>query len=135
VAHVCDAVQALLRCHTWAVVGLSGEPSRPAYGVASFLQSKGKRIVPVHPSAPLVHGQQGYASLAEIPFPVDVAEFFVRSERVGPLVDQALAVGVTGVWLQLGVVDDAAAERTRAAGALVVMDRCPHIEWAQHGPR
>lgn len=129
-----DTVRALLRCHTWAVVGLSGDPSRAAYGVAAFLQSKGKRIVPVHPSAPVVHGEQGYASLAEIPFPVDVADFFVRSELVGPLVDQALAVGVPGIWLQLGVVDEVAGERARAAGALVVMDQCPHIEWAPHGP-
>ena len=125
----------LLALETWAVVGLSQDSSRAAFGVAAFLQARGKRVVPVHPSAPTVHGEQGYATLAELPFPVDVVDCFVNSRLVGPVVDQAVEVGARGVWLQLGVVDDAAAHRARAAGLTVVVDRCPKIEWAQHGPR
>ena len=123
------AVTALLALDTWAVVGLSDNRYRAAWDVAAFLQARGKRIVPVHPSAPVVHGEQGYATLAEIPFPVDVADFFVRSALVGPLVDQALAIGVSGIWMQLGVLDPAAAQRAQTAGAQVVMDRCPKLEW------
>ena len=125
----------LLALQTWAVVGLSPDTSRAAFGVAAFLQARGRRVVPVHPSAPTVHGQQGYATLAEIPFPVDVVDCFVNSRLVGPVVDQAVEAGARGVWMQLGVVDDAAADRARAAGLTVVMDRCPKIDWAQHGPR
>lgn len=130
-----DTVADLLALRTWAVVGLSTDPSRAAYGVAAFLQAHGKRIVPVHPSAPTVHGEQGYATLAEVPFPVDVVDCFVNSRLVGPVVDQAVEVGAKGVWMQLGVVDPAAAERACVAGLTVVMDRCPKIDWAQHGPR
>ena len=122
-------VQALLARDVWAVVGLSPDRSRAAYGVAQFLQARGKRIVPVHPSAQAVHGEPGYARLADVPFPVDVVDCFVNSRLVGPVVDDALAVGATGVWMQLGVVDEAAAGRARAAGLTVVMDRCPKIEW------
>lgn len=119
----------LLALETWAVVGLSTNPSRAAYGVAEFLQRKGKRVVPVHPSAETVHGEPGYATLSDIPFPVDVVDCFVRSSLVGPVVDEAIAVGAKGIWMQLDVVDEAAAQRARDAGLLVVMDRCPKIEW------
>lgn len=119
----------LLELETWAVVGLSTNPARAAYGVADFLQRKGKRVVPVHPSAETVHGEPGYASLDDVPYPVDVVDCFVRSELVGPVVDQAIANGAKGVWMQLGVVDDGAARRARDAGLVVVMDRCPKIEW------
>jgi predicted CoA-binding protein len=130
-----DAVQKLLAMDTWAVVGLSENRSRAAWDVAQFLQGTGKRIVPVHPSAPVVHGEQGYASLAEIPFDVDVVDCFVRSELVGPVVDAAIEKGARGVWMQLGVVDAAAGRRAEDAGLLVVMDRCPKIDWWTHGPR
>lgn len=120
---------------TWAVVGLSDSPERAAYGVAQFLQRHGKRIVPVHPAAETVHGEQGYASLADIPFPVDVVDVFRRSEAAGEFADQAVEIGAKAVWFQLGVVDEAAYERATAAGLDVVMDRCPAIEWAAHGPR
>ncbi|MGW0550196.1 CoA-binding protein [Streptomyces altiplanensis] len=113
---------------TWAVVGLSGNRSRAAYGVAEVLQRYGKRIVPVHPKAETVHGEQGYASLADIPFPVDVVDVFVNSDLAGGIADEAVAVGAKAVWFQLGVVDEAACERTRAAGLDMVMDRCPAIE-------
>ena len=122
-------VAALLALDAWAVVGLSNNTSRPAYGVAEFLQRKGKRIVPVHPSAQTVHGEPGFAHLSEIPFPVDVVDCFVRSSLVGPVIDEAIAVGAKGVWLQLGVFDDEACARARDAGLHVVVDRCPKIEW------
>jgi len=114
---------------TWAVVGLSGDPSRTAYAIARLLQQRGKRIVPVHPAAPVVHGEQGYATLADIPFPVDVVDVFRRSDAAGDFADQAVAIGAGGVWFQLGVVDHEAYERTRAAGVPMVMDACPAIEW------
>ncbi|MFJ8931225.1 CoA-binding protein [Streptomyces sp. NPDC102364] len=113
---------------TWAVVGLSSNQGRAAYGVADVLQRFGKRIVPVHPKAETVHGEQGYASLADIPFPVDVVDVFVNSDLAGPVADEAAAIGAKAVWFQLGVVDEAAYERTRAAGISMVMDKCPAIE-------
>jgi predicted CoA-binding protein len=116
-------------CDTWAVVGLSGNPHRTAFRIAEFLQSKGKRIVPVHPSAPTVLDEQGYATLADVPFEVDVVDVFRRSEFAGEFADQAVAVGAKGVWFQLGVLDEAAYERTAAAGVPMVMDTCPKIEW------
>lgn len=122
-------VDRLLALPTWAVVGLSNDRSRAAYGVAAFLQSLGRRIVPVHPRAETVHGEQGYARLADIPFEVDVVDLFVRSELAGPVVDEAVEKGAKAVWMQLGVVDPAAAARAEAAGLDVVMDRCPKIEW------
>lgn len=114
---------------TWAVVGLSGDRTRTAYSIAELLASRGKRVVPVHPSAPVVLGQQGYATLAEIPFDVDVVDVFRRSESAGEFADQAVEIGAGGVWFQLGVVDHAAFERTTAAGVPMVMDTCPAIEW------
>ena len=119
----------LEECDTWAVVGLSGTPHRAAYRIAEFLQGKGKRIVPIHPTAPTVLDQQGYATLADVPFAVDVVDVFRRSEAAGDFADQAVSVGAKGVWFQLGVLDEAAYERTAAAGVPMVMDTCPKIEW------
>ncbi|MFE2145267.1 CoA-binding protein [Streptomyces sp. NPDC059456] len=113
---------------TWAVVGLSANQGRAAYGVARTLQRFGKRIVPVHPKAETVHGERGYASLAEIPFKVDVVDVFVNSSLAGAVADEAVAVGAQAVWFQLGVIDEEACARTRDAGLDVVMDRCPAIE-------
>ncbi len=118
----------------WAVVGLRDDPNRPAWGVARFLQSQGKRIVPVHPHPEPVHGQEGYASLLDIPFPVDVVDVFVNSTRAGAVADDALRIGARAVWFQLGVIDEAAYDRVRASGTAMVMDRCPHIEWPRLGP-
>ncbi|SNS98055.1 CoA-binding protein [Rhodococcoides kyotonense] len=114
---------------TWAVVGLSGDPSKTAYSIAELLQKRGKRIVPIHPDAPTVLGEQGYASLADVPFPIDVVDVFRRSEAAGQFADEAVAAGAKAVWFQLGVVDEAAFERTTAAGVAMVMDTCPAIEW------
>jgi predicted CoA-binding protein len=128
-ADVEPAVEALLEMQTWAVVGLSTNRSRAAWDVAEFLQRKGKRIVPVHPHAETVHGEQGYRTLSEIPFEIDVVDCFVRSALVGPVIDEAVTIGAKGIWTQLDVVDEDAAERARAAGLTVVMDKCPKIEW------
>ena len=117
-------------CETWAVVGLSGNPHRTAYSIASLLQRHGKRIVPIHPSAPTVLGEQGYATLTDVPFPVDVVDVFRRSEAAGQFADEAVAIGARGVWFQLGVVDEDAFLRTSGAGVPMVMDACPAIEWA-----
>src|SRR6478735_7532600 len=133
-----EEVRAILRdAQTWAIVGLSANPLRPAHGVARFLQQLGKRIVPVHPRADTVHGEPGYASLADIPFPVDVVDLFVRSDLAGAVVDQAigLATPPAAVWMQLTVVNEDAAARARAAGLITVMDRCPAIEWPRLGPK
>ncbi|GHG05112.1 CoA-binding protein [Streptomyces hydrogenans] len=113
---------------TWAVVGLSSNRERAAYGVAAVLQRFGKRIVPVHPKAETVHGEQGYASLADIPFPVDVVDVFVNSDLAGAVADEAREIGAKAVWFQLGVVDERAYARTTGAGLDMVMDRCPAIE-------
>ncbi|MCU0265138.1 MAG: CoA-binding protein [Actinomycetia bacterium] len=118
----------LIDSTTWAVVGLGENPARPAYEVAEFLRSQGKRIVPVHPAAATVLGEPGFPTLSAVPFPVDVVDLFVAPARVGAIVDEAIAVGAPAVWLQLGVVDEAAAARARAAGLDVVMNYCPKLE-------
>ncbi|HET8959287.1 CoA-binding protein [Nocardioides sp.] len=121
-------------CQTWAVVGLSGNPNRTAYRIAQMLQDRGKRIVPVHPEAPTVLGETGYATLADVPFAVDVVDVFRRSEAAGEFADQAVAIGARGVWFQLGVVDHDAFRRTTDAGVPMVMDTCPAIEWGRRRP-
>jgi predicted CoA-binding protein len=120
-------------CDVWAVVGLSGDPARTAFSIARLLQQRGKRIVPVHPEAPTVLGQQGYPTLAEIPFQVDVVDVFRRSDAAGTFADQAVEIGARGVWFQLGVIDHDAFRRTTAAGVPMVMDTCPAIEWPALG--
>lgn len=112
----------------WAVVGLSSNTGRTAYGIAEYVMNLGHEIVPVHPKAESVHGQQGYASLADVPGQIDVVDVFVNSELAGGVVDDAIAKGAKAVWLQQGVVDEAAAQRAADAGLDVVMDTCPAIE-------
>ena len=130
-----ETVESMLEdAQTWAIVGLSGDQSRTAYRIAVALQRSGKRIVPIHPlfdepSAPTVLGQQGYATLADVPFPIDVVDVFRRSEAAGEFADQAVEIGASGVWFQLGVIDVEAFVRTTAAGVPMVMDTCPAIEW------
>ena len=132
-----EIVDRMLRAETWAVVGLSGDPSRTAYSIARLLQERGKQIVPIHPmfaepDAPEVLGEKGYAALADVPFDIDVVDVFRRSEAAGEFADQAVEVGAGGVWFQLGVIDEDAFARTTAAGVPMVMDTCPAIEWARH---
>lgn len=121
---------------TWAVVGLSTDSSRTAFGVAAWMQrALGHRIIAVHPRAEEVFGEAGYRSLADIPDgeKVAVVDCFVNSTRVGAVVDEAIAqkdrLGIETVWLQLGVIDEAAAQRAMAAGLDVVMDTCPKMEY------
>ena len=115
----------------WAVVGLSNNPHRAAVGVSLFLQQHlGQEIVPVSLKGDDVHGAKGYKTLTEIPGSIDVVDCFVNSARVGAVVDQAIAVGARAVWLQLGVIDEAAAQRAADAGLDVVMNTCPKIEAA-----
>ncbi|MFE4857440.1 CoA-binding protein [Streptomyces sp. NPDC056670] len=114
--------------NTWAIVGLSTNERRAAYGVADVLQRYGKRIVPVHPRAETVHGEQGYPTLDSIPFKIDVVDVFVNSHLAGDIAHQAVAIGAKAVWFQLGVIDQDAYHRTRTAGLDMVMDRCPAIE-------
>ena len=128
-------VERLLRTPgTWAIVGLSQDRTRDAYSIAALLQRIGQRIVPVHPRAVEVHGEPGYRTLGDVPdaTTVDVVDCFVNSSRVGRVVDDAIAerdrLCIGAIWMQLGVVDEAAAERARAAGLDVVMDACPAIE-------
>lgn len=116
---------------TWAVVGLSPDPGRDSNRIAALLQRRGKRVIPINPHAREILGQPAYPSLADLPddAAVDVVDIFRRSERAGAHVDEAIAIGARAVWMQLGVVDEAAARRARDAGLLVVMNRCPAIEW------
>ena len=123
-----DDVKAILDMRTWAVVGCSPEPWRPSHDVARFMIDRGYAVVPVNPNVDEVLGRTCHASLADVPVPVDVVDIFRRSSEAGRHVDEAIAVGAKAVWMQLGVVDEAAAARARDAGLLVVMDRCPAIE-------
>lgn len=114
---------------TIALVGWSPKPDRPSHRVAAFLAAKGYRVIPVNPgqAGQSALGETVVASLAEAG-PVDMVDIFRRSEEAGAVVDEAIAAGAKVVWLQLGVIDEAAADRARAAGLRVVMDRCPAIE-------
>ena len=111
-------------CLTIAVVGLSSNPGRPSYGVASYMRRRGYKVIPVNPNETDVFGDKSYASLAEVPEKIDLVDVFRRPSEAGRAVDEAITVGAKAVWLQEGVIDEAAAERARDAGLLVVMDRC-----------
>lgn len=120
-----DTVRRLLAFETWAVIGWSPDPRRDSHGVAAFLEARGKRVLRVNPYAPEADAPR----LADLGLVPDVVDVFRRSDQAGAHVDEAIDVGATGLWLQLGVVDEAAAQRAGAAGLLVAMDRCPKIEW------
>jgi predicted CoA-binding protein len=118
------AERILRTAQTIAVVGLSPHPWRASHGVARYLQRAGYRIIPVNPNVTEVLGERAYPSLREVPEPIDVVDVFRRSALVGPIVDDAIAIKARAVWLQDGVIDEAAAARARAAGLDVVMDDC-----------
>ena len=120
-------------CKTVAVVGLSSNPGRPSYGVASYMRRRGYKVIPVNPNETEVFGDKAYATLAAVPDKIDLVDIFRRSSEAGSVVDQAIAVGAKAVWLQEGVIDEAAAERAQDAGLLVVMDRCWLKEHARSG--
>jgi uncharacterized protein len=109
---------------TIAVLGLSSDPSRPSYGVASYMRRRDYKVIPVNPNETEVFGEKAFASLADVPDRIDLVDIFRRSSEAGTAVDQAIAVGAKAVWLQEGVIDQAAAQRALDAGLLVVMDRC-----------
>jgi predicted CoA-binding protein len=123
----------LNRVRTIAVVGASANWNRPSFFVMKYLQAKGYRIVPVNPkeAGSTILGEKVYASLAEIPHPVDMVEIFRSSDEAGPIADEAIKRGAKVVWMQIGVRNDAACERAEAAGLTVVMNRCPKIEYSR----
>ena len=111
-------------CRTIAVVGLSSSSGRASHGVARCMQREGYRVIPVNPNETEVLGEKAYPSLAEVPDKVDLVDIFRRSDEAGHAVDEAIAIGAKAVWLQEGVIDNAAAQRALDAGLMVVMDRC-----------
>ena len=119
-------------CRVIAVVGVSSNPARPSYRVAAYMQQQGKTIIPVNPRETTVLGVPAYPSLAAVPVPIDLVNVFRRSAEAGAVVDEAIRTKARAVWLQEGVIDEAAAVRARQAGLQVVMDRCwlkEHIRW------
>ena len=126
-----EDIKALLEgARTIALVGASDRPSRPSYGVMRFLQAHGYRVIPINPqiTGEHVHGEFVFRDLHQLGDPIDIVDIFRRPGAAGEAVDEAIAVGAKAVWMQLGVVNHAAAARAEAAGLKVVMDRCPAID-------
>ncbi|PPR09596.1 MAG: hypothetical protein CFH41_02297 [Alphaproteobacteria bacterium MarineAlpha11_Bin1] len=129
--------QILKRTSTIAMVGASGNWLRPSNFAMKYLQQKGYRVIPVNPisSGTDIHGETCYAELIDVPGPFEMVDIFRRSEEAGAFVDQAIDLkeekGIQVIWMQLGVVDEDAADRARAAGLTVIMDRCPKIEFGR----
>jgi uncharacterized protein len=130
-----DIAQLLRETRTIALVGASDNPGRASFGVMKALQSHGYRVIPVNPriTGEHVHGEFVWRELAQIGEPIDLVDIFRNSEDAAVTVDEAIAAGAKAVWMQLGVVNDAAAAKAEAAGLKVVMDRCPKIEMARLG--
>ena len=129
-------IKALLeQTRTIALVGASDRPDRPSYGVMATLQAHGYRVIPVNPqiTGEHIHGEFVFRDLHQLGDPIDMVDVFRRSDRVGEVVDEAIAIGAKAVWMQLGVIDEAAAARAEAAGLKVVMDRCPAIDLPRLG--
>jgi predicted CoA-binding protein len=125
-----DVRQILTTTRVWAVVGCSPDPGRDSHRIASLLQRRGYRVIPVNPAVEEILGERCYPSLRDVPASegVEVVDLFRRSSEVAPHVEEAIDIGARAVWMQLGVIDRVAAERAREAGLRVVMDRCPAIE-------
>jgi len=118
---------------TIATVGLSSDPEKPSHKVPAYLQEQGYRVIPVNPRLEQALGQKSYASVSEVPDAIDVVQIFRPSAEVGPIVDEAIAAGARVIWMQLGIADEAAAARARAAGLDVVMNQCmkvQHMRWS-----
>jgi hypothetical protein len=120
--------QLLASSKTIAVVGLSSDPLRPSFGVSEYMQSAGYRIIPVNPAETEVLGEKAYARVTDIPEAVDIVNVFRRPNQVMAVVEDAIAKGAKAVWMQLGIVNEEAAAKARAAGLSVVMDKCILIE-------
>ena len=129
-----DIAELLTSARTIAMIGASDRPDRASYGVMKFLQDHGYRVFPVNPqiTGEHVHGEFVWRELAQIGEPIDIVDIFRRPEAAGEAVDQAIFAGAKAVWLQLGIVNEAAAERAEAAGLKVVMDHCIKIEILKH---
>ena len=125
-----DIRQLLTTARTIALVGASDRPDRPSNYVMKFLQDQGYRVIPVNPqiTGEHVHGEYVWRELAQIGEPIDIVDIFRRPAAAGEAVDDAIAVGAKAVWMQIGVINEEAAERAEAAGLKVVMDRCPKID-------
>ncbi len=129
-----QTIEKILRtAHTIATVGLSDDPDKPSHRVPSYLQQNGYRIIPVNPRLETALGERAYASLSDVPEAIDVVQVFRRSDQVGPIVDEAISAGAKAVWMQLGIADEDAAAKARAAGLDVVMNQCmkvQHMRWS-----
>jgi predicted CoA-binding protein len=123
-----DLRDILETAHTIAVVGLSSSPGKESYRVAAYLKHAGYRLIPVNPSAQEILGERSYPNLEAIPEPVDVVQIFRPSEQVGPIVEQAVRIGAGAVWMQLGIINESAADIAHDAGLKVVMNRCMKVE-------
>ena len=123
----------LSECRTIAVVGLSSNPLRPSHGVAALMKKQGYKVIPVNPNETMVLGEKAAAKLANVGEPIDLVDIFRRSEEAGSIVDEAIEIGAKAVWLQEGVIDEAAAQRAADAGLLVVMDRCWLKDFMRYG--
>lgn len=124
------AIRSLLQAiKTIAVVGLSPQPERPSFRVAQVMQTGGYRIIPVRPLIAEVLGETAYPDLASVPGPIDLVDVFRKAEDVDAVVDEAIRLKLPAIWIQLGIINEAAAERAQAAGLFVVMDRCLKVEW------
>jgi len=119
----------LKRVKTIAVVGLSPNPARPSHGVAESMRRFGFTIIPVHPAVETVLGEPAYGRLAEVPLPIDLVNVFRRAEFIDGIVDECLALGLKALWIQEGIVNEPAAARARAAGMMVIMDRCIYRDY------
>ena len=123
----------LEECRTIAVVGLSSNPMRPSNGVASFMRSKGYKIIPVNPNETEVFGLKAFQKLSSVTEKIDLVDIFRRSDEAGIIVDEAIKIGTKAVWLQEGVIDNKAAKRAEDAGLIVVMDRCWLKDYMKYG--
>jgi predicted CoA-binding protein len=130
-ASAAEVTEMLKNYRVVAVVGLSADPSRPSHQVAHYLQVHGYRIVPVNPGCQQILGERCYASLRDIPFPVEVVDIFRKVDAIPGIVDEAIAVGAKVVWMQQGLEEPGSASKARQAGLAVVMDRCMKIEHQQ----
>ncbi len=119
----------LKKIKTIAVVGLSPNAARPSYGVSRAMQDYGFRVIPVHPAAQEILGEKVYARLVDIPQPVDLVDVFRSAEHIDGVVDECLEIGVQAIWIQEGIVNEPAAERARAGGMTVIMDRCIYRDY------
>ena len=125
-----DEIRALLqRVKTIAVVGLSPKQDRPSFGVSQVMQAAGYRIIPVRPGVTDVLGEKAYADLIDVPDAIDLVNVFRNAQEVDAVVDEAIRLKLPAIWIQLGIINEAAAQRAQAAGMFVVMDRCIKVEW------